>query len=100
MPEPNYPLLFGRPPCVNGVWLAELDSSDICGILVMIARCVSYDTIRYILGANGEGHQQLHENFAVPISWVDYVFMNSDERVTARLLSNSVIEYLDRKSVV
>ena len=91
-PEPNYTLLFWRPPRVNGVRFAELDSSDIRGLSAMIARSVPYDTIRYILGATGEGRQQLREDPALPISWVDYVFIDSDEGVRAWLLSNPVLE--------
>ena len=46
VPEGNYTLLFWRPSRVNGVLFAELDSSDIRGLSVMIARSVAYDTIR------------------------------------------------------
>ena len=58
----------------------------------MIARCVPYDMIRYILGATGKGRRQLREDPALPISWVDYVFIDSDEGVRAWLLSNPVLE--------
>ena len=60
----------------------------------MIARSVPYDTIRYILGATGEGCRQLREDPALPISWVDYVFIHSEEVVRAWLLSNLVLEDL------
>ena len=53
--EPKYSLLFWRPPRVNGVRFAELDSSDIRELLAMIARSVPYETIRYILGTTGKG---------------------------------------------
>ena len=69
-----------------------MDSSDIRGLSAMIARSVPYDTIRYILGATGEGRRQLREDPALPISWVDYVFIDSDEGVRAWLLSNPVLE--------
>ena len=92
VPEPNYTLLFWRPPRFNGVRFAELDSSDICGLSAMIVRSVPYDTIRYMLGASREGRRQLCENPALPISWVDYIFIDSDERVRAWLLSNRVLE--------
>ena len=68
IPEPNYTLLFWRPPRVNGVRFAELHSSDIRGLSAMIARTVPYDTIRYILGATGEGRRQLREDPTLPIS--------------------------------
>ena len=58
----------------------------------MIARSVPYDTIRYILGATGEGRRQPREHPALLISWVDYVFIDSDEGVMAWLLSNPVLE--------
>ena len=46
----------------------------------------------YILGATSEGRQQLREDPPLPISWVDYVFVDSDEGVRAWLLSNPVLE--------
>ena len=92
VPEPKYTLPFWRPPRVNGVRFAALDSSAICRLSAIIARCVPYDTIRYILGATGEGSRQLREDPALPISWVDYVFIYSDEGVTAWLLSNPVLK--------
>ena len=58
----------------------------------MIARSVPYQLIRYKLVATGEGRLQLHEDPAQPISWVDYVFINSNEGVRAWLLSNPVLE--------
>ena len=60
----------------------------------MIARSVPYDTIQYILGATGDGRRQLPENPALPISGVDYVFIDSDKGVRAWLLSNPVLENL------
>ena len=92
VPEPNYTFLFWRPPCVNEVRFAELNSSDIRGLSAMIARSLPYDTIRYILGATGQGRRQQREDPALPISWVDYVFIDSDEGVRAWLLSNPVHE--------
>ena len=93
VPEPNYTLLFWRPSRVNGVRFAELNSSDIRGLSAMMARSVPYDTIRYILGTSGEGRRQLREDPALPISWVDNVFIDSDEGVRAWLLSNPVLEH-------
>ena len=58
----------------------------------MIARSVPYATIRYILGVTGEGRPQLLKDPALLISWVDYVFINSDEGVRAWLLSNPVLK--------
>ena len=58
----------------------------------MIARSIPHDTIRYILGATGEGRQHLRRHPALPISWVDYIFIDGDERVRAWLLSNPVLE--------
>ena len=58
----------------------------------MIARSVPYGTIRYILGATGDGRRQLGKNPPLPISWVDCVFINSDEGVQAWLPSNPVLE--------
>ena len=92
VPEPNYTLLFWHPPRVNGVRFAELDSSDIRGLSAMIARSVPYDIIRYILVANGEGSRQLREDPALLISWVHYVFIDSNDGVRAWLLSNPVLE--------
>ena len=92
IPEPNYSLHFWRTPRVNGVRFAQLDSSDIRGLSAIIARSVLYDMIRYILGATGEGRRQLREDHPLPISWVDYVLIDSDEGVRAWLLSNPVLE--------
>ena len=92
IPQPNYTLLFWRPPRVNGVRFAELDSSDIRGLSAMIARSGPYDRIRYILGATGEDRRQLRKDPALPISWVDYVIIDRDEGVRAWLLSNPVLE--------
>ena len=60
----------------------------------MIVRSVPYDMIRYILDATGEGRRELLEDPALPISWVDYVFIDSEEGVKAWLLSNPILEGL------
>ena len=58
----------------------------------MIRRNVSGARLRYILGATGEGRRKLRESPNLPISDIDYVFINSDEMVCAWLLSNTVVE--------
>ena len=58
----------------------------------MIVRSVPYNAIRYILCTTGEGSRQPRENLALPISWKDYVFIDSDVGVRAWLLSNPVLE--------
>ena len=92
--NPILPYFLGTPLVSTVYSLLSEESTNIRGLLAMIARSVPYDNIRYILGATGEGHRQLHEDLALPILWVDYLFINSDERVTTGLLSNPVLEYL------
>jgi len=85
-------MLHWRPPHINGVLFAELDSYEIGGLSAMISRNVPNDRIRYILGATGEGRRRLRR---VPSKWVsctDYVFIDSDETVRAWLLSNPVLD--------
>jgi len=87
---PNYHRLNWRP--VNGVQFAELDSYDIRGLSAMITRSVRHETIRYLIGATGEGRQLLQDYPNTPLSWINYVFINDDEVVSAWLLSNPVLE--------
>jgi len=90
--RPDYNMLHWRPPHINGVQCAELDSYDIRGLSAMISRNVPNDRIRYILGATGEGRRRLRR---VPSEWVsciDYVFIDSDETVRAWFLSNPVLD--------
>jgi len=88
--DPNYRRLNWRP--VNGVQFAELDSYDIRGLSAMITRSIRHDTIRYILGATGEGRRLLRDYPNTPLSWINYVFSDDDEAVRAWLLSNPVLE--------
>ena len=87
---PNYRRLNWRP--VNWVQFAELDSNDIRGLSAMIDRSIRRDTIRYILGATGEGRRLLRDYPNTPLSWLNYVFIEDDEAVRAWLLSNPVLE--------
>jgi len=48
--------------------------------------------IRYILGATGEGQQQLRGHPGAQLSYIDYVFIQNDEDVRAWLLSNPVLD--------
>jgi len=87
---PNYRRLNWHP--VNGVQFAELDSSDIRGLSAMITRSIRHETIRYILGAIGEGRRLLRDYPNKPLSWINNVFIDDDEVVSAWLLSNPVLE--------
>jgi len=91
---PNYNLLHWRPPHVNGVVFAELDSYNIRGISAMIYRSVPHDRIRYILGATSEGRRRLRRSPMRELDSMDYVFIDSDETVRAWLLSNPVLDDL------
>ena len=88
----HYQALHWRLPHVNGIRFAELDSYDIGGLSVMIQRTIQETRIRYILGATGEGCQQLRRSPMLPISWVEYVLIDSDETARAWLLSNPVLD--------
>jgi len=48
--------------------------------------------IRYILGATGEGRQQLRRHPGTQLSYLDYVFIENDEYVRAWLLSDLVLD--------
>jgi len=89
--RPDYNMLHWRPPHINGVQFAELDSYDIWGLSAMISRNVPNDRIRYILGATGEGRRRLRRVPSERLSCIDYVFIDSDETVRAWLLSNGVL---------
>ena len=89
--RPDYNMLHWRPPHINGVQFAELDSYDIRGLSAMISRNEQNDRIRYILGATGEGRPRVPRVPSERVSCIDYVFIDSDETVRAWLLSNPVI---------
>ena len=92
VPRPNYHLLHWRNPHINGVRFAELNSYDIHGLSAIISRTVPHNMIHYILGATGEGRQQLHLHPGAHLSYIDYVFIENDEDVRAWLLSNPVLD--------
>jgi len=48
--------------------------------------------IRYLLGATGEGRQQLRLHPGAQLSYIDYVFIENDEDVRAWPLSNPVLD--------
>jgi len=48
--------------------------------------------IRYILGATGEGRQQLCLHPDAQLSYIDYVFIENDHDARACLLSNPVLD--------
>jgi len=77
---------------VNGVQFDELNSYDIRALSAMITGSIRDETIRYILGATGEGHRLLRDYPNTPLSWINYVFIDDDEVVRAWLLSNPVLE--------
>jgi len=58
----------------------------------MISRKVPNDRIGYILGATGEGRQRLRRVPSERVSCNDYVFIHSDETVSAWLLLNPVLD--------
>ena len=87
---PNDSRLNWRP--VNEVQFPELDSYDIHGLSAMITRSIRHETIRYILGATGEGSRLLRDYPNTPLWWINYVFINNHEAVRAWLLWNPVLE--------
>jgi len=60
----------------------------------MIMRSIPHETIRYILGARGEGGRPLRDYSNTPLWWINYVFIDDDETVWAWLLLNQVIQDL------
>ena len=107
----NYHLLHCRSPHIQGLDFAELDSYDIRGLSAMIYRCVPHHRIHYIIGATGEGCRRLCRYPNEPSSFIEYIFIESDEDVRTWLRSNSGLDdpldlllYCyrdrDRKSVV
>ena len=50
-------MMHWRPPHINAVQFAKLDSYDIRGLPAMISRNVPNDRIRYIVGATVEGRR-------------------------------------------
>jgi len=91
-PQPNFLLLHWRNPHINGVGFAELNAYDIRGLSAIIWRTVPHNAIRYILGATGEGGQELGLHPPFPLSYINYVFIENDEDLRAWLLSNPVLE--------
>jgi len=57
----------------------------------MISRTLPNDRIRYKLGPNGEGRRRLRRVPYERVSCIDNVFIDSDEKVRAWLLSNPVL---------
>jgi len=90
----NYNLLHWCPRHVNGVVFAELDSYDIRGMSAMIYRSVSHNQICYILRATGKGQRRLRRSAMRELESMDYVIIDSDETVTAWLLSNPGLDDL------
>jgi len=90
-PRPNYGLLNWRNPHINGVPFAELNSYELRGLSAIISRTVAYNMIRYILGATGEGRQQLSLHPGPELSYIDYVLIENHEDVRGWLLSNPVL---------
>jgi len=91
-PRRNYRLLHWRNPHINGVRFAELNSYDIRGLSAIILRTVPHNMIRYILGATGEGWQQLRLPPGAQLAYIDYVSIENDEDIRGWLLSNPVLD--------
>jgi len=85
-------MLHWRPPHINGVQFAKLDSYDIRGLSAMISRNAPNDRIPYILGATGEGRRRLRRVPSERVCCIDNVFIDSGERVRAWLPSNPVLD--------
>jgi len=58
----------------------------------MITRSIRHETIRYILGATGEGRRLLRDYPNTPLMWINYVFIDNDKVTRAWLLLNPVLE--------
>ena len=91
-PRPNYRSLHLRNPHINELRFAELNSYNLRSLSAIISRTVPHNAIRYILGATGEGRQQLRLHPGAQLSYIDYVFIENDEEVRAWLLSNPVLD--------
>ena len=88
----NYHLLHWRPPHIQGLQFAELDSYDIRGLSAIIYRCVPHHEISYIIGATGEGGRRLRRHPNEPFSFIEYIFIESDEDVRTWLVSKSGLD--------
>ena len=58
----------------------------------MIDRSIRRDTIRYIRGATSKGRRLLRDYPNMPLTWLNYVFIEEDEAVRAWRLSNPLHE--------
>ena len=67
----NYHALHWRPPHVNSVVFAELDSYDIHRLSVIIYRSIPPHRICYILGATDEGRRRLRRNPGIMVHTID-----------------------------
>jgi len=81
--ERNYRRLHWRNPHSNGVGFAELNAYDIRELSGIISRTGPQNTIRYILGATGEGRKEVCLPLAFPLSYINYVFIENAEEVRA-----------------
>ena len=88
----NYHLLHWHPPHIQGLEFAELDTCDIRGLSAMIYRCVPHHIICYIIGPTGEDRRRLRRYPNEPLSFLKYIFIESDEDVPSWLLSNSGLD--------
>ena len=74
-----------------------LNSYDISGLSALIVKTGPHNAVCYILGATGDGQQQLRMHPGFQLSYRDYVFIESDQDVRAWLLLNPVCQdQLDR----
>jgi len=87
----NYHLLHWRPPHVNMVLLAKLNSYDIRGMSGMIYRSVPHHRNHHIIGATGDGCRRLGRPPMRELDSMDYVFIDSDETIRAWVLSNFLL---------
>jgi len=76
------------------VRFAKLNSSDIGGLSAIISRPLPHNMIHYILGATGEGRQELCLHPGSQLSYIDYVFIENHEDIWAWLLLNPVLDNL------
>jgi len=68
--------------------IAELNSYGIGGLSPAMLRCVPLDSIRYIVGATGEGRRELRKDPTQALHYSNYIFIQSEEDVRTWLLSN------------